>query len=112
MRIKLTDNQLLDLAYNKEVVDVAAVATTGHISTSSQLINLTKKSPDQWRKSKGRLVKGLSTGESTGTTEEENNHFLDAKGELVLTPIFEYDENRRVLQTYKGLYSHMQQIVL
>lgn len=41
------------------------------------------------------------------TTEEVNNQFLEAKGEIVFSSVFKDDDKKRVLETYYGLCSNI-----
>lgn len=65
-------------------------------------MDLINKSPQEKRRNKRKLVKGLFVG---GSTEDGINRFSNAEGELIFTPIFVDDEKRRVLQRHKGLRS-------
>lgn len=52
-------------------------------------------------------MKGLTTGGKTGSAEKGNNWLPDAEGEIVFTPVFKDDDNRRVLDMHKGLCSNI-----
>lgn len=84
-----TNNDVLDLTQHIEVVVIATDAAANQVGTSFELVDLTDKSPWEKRKDKRRLVRGISTGSPTGSTEEGNNQFPIDKGEIVFTQIFE-----------------------
>lgn len=51
-------------------------------------------------------MKGLVVGAKRGTTEEGNNWFPEAEGELVFTLVFEEDNKKRVPEMHRGLRSN------
>lgn len=75
------------------VATVEGNGSMNQIVGSSKLVDLIDKSPREKRKGQRLLIKGLAAGGQTRSTEEGNNRFPTANGEIVFNPVFEDDEN-------------------
>lgn len=88
-----------------EVVDVAqhtevTVFDVNQVGTSSDLVDLTDKSPREKKKEKHRLVDG-----PTESTKEGYNQFPAVEVVIIFRSVIEDGDKRRVLYTYRGLHS-------
>lgn len=77
------------------------------VGTSSDSIELMKKSPGQSSRSSLVLKKSVSTGVKADLTGEGDNRFPATEGEIILTMVFQDNNKMRVLETHRGFQSNV-----
>lgn len=81
------------------------VVASNKVGALSERVDLTNKSPQEKRKEKHKFLRDLSANGPAGATKQGNNMFPPTDGEIMFTPMFVDDDNKRILETHRGLRS-------